>query len=150
MIANLALSREENTIILFNKITHGQELAKIINEKTERPVYFVYGDVDLKTRDEIKKALESENNAIAVVSYGTFSTGISIKNIHHAILAVGYKSKVRVLQTIGRGLRLHPDKQVFNMYDLVDDLNYSMKHFLVRFKYYTKKHFKYTIKNISV
>lgn len=64
---------------------------------------------------------ETIKNAILVASYGTFSTGINVRRLHHIVLASPTKSRYRVLQSIGRGLRLHPSKRIIYVHDIVDD-----------------------------
>jgi superfamily II DNA or RNA helicase len=156
MICDLAVSRKKNTIVLFTKIEHGKALAELINSKTDRPVYLIYGDIKLEERNKIKRALEKDKDAIAVVSYGTFSTGISINNLYYAIFASSYKSKIKILQSIGRGLRLHEEGKVFVLYDLVDNfarksyINHSVKHYVQRFRYYTKAKLNYIVKELRI
>ena len=88
-----------------------------------------------------------------MASYGTFSTGINIKNLHNIIFASPSKSKIRILQSIGRQLRKHQDKEVAKLYDIGDDLqwksrkNHTLKHFVERLKIYKVEQFDYkTIK----
>ena len=79
----------------------------MIKENTNgRKIFFVYGGTDSDTREQIRHIVESESDAIIVVSYGVFSVGVNIRNLHNIIFASPSKSRIRNLQSIGRGLRL--------------------------------------------
>lgn len=158
-ICNMANKLPENTLVLFNKIDHGKILKKMLDKKIEstgKQVHLIYGDIDVKVREEVRKISENNTNVIIVASYGTFSTGINIKNLHNIILASPTKSKIRVLQSIGRVLRLFKTKTKAELYDIVDDFshrsftNYAVKHFIKRFSYYTKEKFEYKTINIDI
>jgi superfamily II DNA or RNA helicase len=151
-ITNLALNLNGNTLILFQYVDkHGKVLKEILNNKVEegRKVFFISGEVDVKEREEVRRITENETNAIIVASYGTFSTGVSIRNLHNVIFASPSKSKIRNLQSIGRGLRLGDNKEEATLYDIVDDLrvddekiNYAMLHYAERMKIYHSEKFK--------
>ena len=149
-IINLCKVLEGNSLLLFNFIRHGQELfdmAKALNKNC----HFVYGGVKGEERNEIREIVESDSNALIVASYGTFSTGINIKNLHNIIFGAPSKSKIRVLQSIGRSLRTHESKDKSKLYDIVDDLqkgkwiNYTLKHYGERVKLYNEEQFEYSI-----
>lgn len=157
-IKNLALSLKGNTLLLFQYVEkHGKMLNKMISDSVEsgRNVYFVHGQVESEDRENIRKLVEVEKDAIIIASYGTFSTGINIKNLHNIIFASPSKSKVRNLQSIGRGLRLGSDKEKCTLYDISDNLqwkqhkNHTLKHFIERMKIYNEEKFEtklYTVK----
>ena len=158
-IRNLALKLKGNTLILFQLVEkHGKNLHKIIEDKAEegRKVFYIYGGVDTEEREKARSIVETENNAIIVASYGTFSTGINIKNLHNIIFASPSKSRIRNLQSIGRGLRLGDNKVNATLYDISDDLsykskeNYTLKHFQERINIYTEEEFEYEIHNINL
>ena len=158
-IKNLALDLGGNTLILFNYVErHGEPLYELINSsvKNSRKVFFVHGGVDAKDREEIREITEHESNAIIIASYGTFSTGINIKNLHNIIFASPSKSRIRNLQSIGRGLRLGDNKVNATLYDISDNLtykskeNYTLKHFQERINIYTEEEFDYEIHNINL
>jgi superfamily II DNA or RNA helicase len=88
----------------------------------DRPIFFVHGDVGVDEREEVRRITENESDAIIVASYGTFSTGINIKNLHNIIFAAPTKSKIRSLQSIGRVLRLGDNKDKAVLYDIADPL----------------------------
>ena len=159
-IRNLSLSLNGNTLILYNLVEkHGKILYNMIKERadTNRKIFFVHGDVEAEDRDTIRHIVESENNAIIVASMGTFSAGVNIKRLHNVILASPTKSVIRLLQSIGRGLRLANDKNTFNLYDIADNLarstknkNYTYKHLLERLAIYNSEEFKFKVINVSL
>ena len=158
-IRNLALKLKGNTLILFQLVEkHGKNLHKIIQDKAEenRKIFYIYGGVDTEEREKARAIVEKEDNAIIVASYGTFSTGINIKNLHNIIFASPSKSRIRNLQSIGRGLRLGDNKVNATLYDIADDLNYkskenyTLKHFQERINIYTEEEFDYEIHNINL
>jgi superfamily II DNA or RNA helicase len=156
-IKNLAISLENNTLLLFNYVDkHGKILYDLIKSETNRPVYFIDGDVEGQIREDIRNEVENCNNAIIVASYGTFSTGINIKNLHNVIFCSPYKARVKILQSIGRVLRVHETKEIATLYDVVDDLSYSdyrnttLNHYLERLKIYNESKFNYKIYNIKL
>jgi type I site-specific restriction endonuclease len=159
-VANLALSLEGNTLILFQFVEkHGRILHSIVESKAKdgRKIFFIAGETDVEVRDSVRHITEKENNAIIVASYGTFSTGVSIRNLHNIIFASPSKSKIRNLQSIGRGLRLGENKEKAFLYDIVDDLrynneelNFAMKHYVERMKIYHEEKFKISTYKIGL
>lgn len=152
-IRNLSLSLEGNTLVLFNYVEkHGKPLYSSIKEKAneDRKVYFVSGETDTSDREAIRGIVEGMSNAIIVASLGTFSTGINIRNLHNIIFASPSKSQIRVLQSIGRGLRKSDDGRKTTLYDISDDIswqkrkNYSLIHAWERLKIYQREQFEYT------
>jgi len=157
-ISNLALSLSGNSLILYNLVEkHGKNLFKIISENAKnRKVFFVHGKTDVEDREQIRAITEKENDAIIVASYGTFSTGINIKNLHNVIFASPSKSRIRNLQSIGRGLRKGDNKEKATLFDISDDLridkhvNFTLKHFMERVKIYDDEKFDYKFYNIEL
>ena len=156
-IRNLAVSLEGNTLVLFQYVKkHGIPLYESIAEKAnqEKQVFFVSGDTIVKEREQIRSIATDTDNCIIVASFGTFSTGINIPSIENIIFASPSKSKIRNLQSIGRGLRLKEGKQYCNLYDLADDLhwksskNHTLNHAAERYKTYAEEEFK--IKMVEV
>jgi len=154
-IKNLALDLKGNTLILFARVEkHGEPLYNLINNSNiieNRRVFFVHGGIDTEDREEIRDITERENNAIIVASYGTFSTGINIKNLHNVIFASPSKSRIRNLQSIGRVLRKGDNKTKATLYDIADDIsyksrkNYTLNHLIERIKVYNEENFNYDI-----
>jgi superfamily II DNA or RNA helicase len=156
-IRNLAISLNKNTLVLFQMKKHGKRLFDLIKEKAkERKVFFVDGDVETEIREEIRKIMETENDAIVVASFGTFSTGTNIRNLHNIIFASPSKSRVRNLQSIGRGLRQSDGKEMATLYDIADDLrhkkhmNFTLQHFVERVKIYNEEKFPFKLYNIGL
>lgn len=158
-IRNLALKSDGNTLVLFQFVNkHGKILLNMIREKAheDRKVFFVSGSTDVEDREAIRKITESESNAIIVASFGTFSTGINIPSLENVIFASPSKSKIRNLQSIGRGLRLKNGKTECNLYDLADDLswkswkNHTLSHFAERLKTYSEEKFNYKIVEVKL
>ena len=156
-IKNLALDLKGNTLILYSRVeTHGQPLYNLINNGKidKRQVFFVHGGVDTEDREMVREITEKENDAIIVASYGTFSTGINIKNLHNVIFASPSKSRIRNLQSIGRVLRKGEQKTKATLYDIADDIsyksrnNYTLNHLVERIKIYNEENFNYDIINI--
>ena len=158
-ITNLSLDLKGNTLVLFSRVeAHGAVLYEKINtnKRDERKVFFVHGGVDAEERELVREITERENNAIIVASYGTFSTGINIKNLHNVIFASPSKSRIRNLQSIGRVLRKGKDKVKATLYDIADDCttksrrNYTLNHFIERIKIYNEENFNYEIITIKL
>lgn len=149
-ISNLSLSLKGNTLVLFAFIVHGKAIHELITKADpNRKVFLIYGKVKADVRNEVRKIVEGESNAIIVASYGTFSTGANIRNIHNIIAASPYKSRIRILQSIGRGLRLKDNKGHLTWFDIADDLrhltwtNYSVRHYAERVSIYHKQEFPF-------
>jgi superfamily II DNA or RNA helicase len=158
-IRKLTLDLKGNSLVLFARVeAHGAILYdEINNNKSEdRKVFFIHGGVDTQERELVREITEQENNAIIVASYGTFSTGINIKNLHNVIFASPSKSRVRNLQSIGRVLRKGKDKVKATLYDISDDCstknrrNYTLNHFIERIKTYNEENFNYEIITIQL
>ena len=159
-IKNLALDLKGNTLILFARVEkHGEPLYELINNNNiieNRDVFFIHGGVDTEDREKVRAITEQENNAIIVASYGTFSTGVNIKNLHNVIFASPSKSRIRNLQSIGRVLRKGDKKTKATLYDIADDIsykskkNYTLNHLIERIKIYNQENFNYDIVNIPL
>ena len=156
-IKNLAKDCKGNTLILFNYVDrHGIPLFNLINSDTDQPVYLVHGGVDTDDREDIRQLTETSDNAIIVASYGTFSTGINIRNLHNVIFASPSKSRIRNLQSIGRVLRKGDNKSKALLYDIADDIstdrgnNYTLNHLMERVKVYNEEKFDYEIIDLKL
>ena len=151
-IRNLTLDLSGNTLVLYNYVDkHGKPLFDLIEEKADedRKVFFVSGGTDTADREAIRGIVEKMQNAIVVASLGTFSTGINIRNLHNVVFASPSKSQIRVLQSIGRGLRKSDDGRQTTLYDISDDIswksrkNFSLIHSFERLKIYKNENFDY-------
>ena len=158
-IKNLTLDLKGNTLVLYSRVeAHGQVLYDLINKDKEddRKLFFIHGGVDAGERELVREITESENNAVIVASYGTFSTGINIKNLHNVIFASPSKSRIRNLQSIGRVLRKGANKVKATLYDISDDCtykskrNYTLNHLIERIKIYNEENFNYEIITIQL
>ncbi len=159
-IKNLALDLKGNTLILYARVEgHGEPLYNLINNNNiieNRKVFFIHGGVDTEDREKVREITEKEKNAIIIASYGTFSTGINIKNLHNVIFASPSKSRIRNLQSIGRVLRKGNQKTRATLYDIADDIsyksrrNYTLNHLIERIKVYNEENFNYDIVNIPI
>jgi superfamily II DNA or RNA helicase len=144
-----------NSLVLFHRIEHGKKIYDKLRRESDKTVYYVDGGIDQDIREEHKKKMEAGEEVVIVASYGTFSTGISIKKIHNIFFTESFKSEVIIRQSIGRGLRQHSSKEFVNIIDFVDDLsspdwdNYLMRHAKERQRIYKEQKFKYDIKNVD-
>ena len=156
-INNLVQSLNGNTLVLFQYVEkHGKDLHALIESKIKngRKVFFVSGGTDAETRESIRDITEKESDAVIVASYGTFSTGINIKKLHNIVFASPSKSRIRNLQSIGRGLRKTEGKATCVLYDIADNLQYkqsvntTLRHLHERVKIYNEEQFNYKIYKI--
>lgn len=157
-LRNLAISLKGNTLLLFQYVEkHGKLLYDDIKAAAgKRSVYFVHGGVEGEEREDIRKLVEQETDAIIIASAGTFSTGVNIRNLHNIIFASPSKSKIRNLQSIGRGLRKGDSKEEAVLYDIADDLtwktkkNYTLLHFAKRVELYNEEKFPYKLYSVQL
>jgi len=156
-IRDLTLNLKGNTLVLFQFVEkHGNVLYDLINNATERKVFYVYGGTETSEREEIRAITENQKDGIIIASYGTFSTGINIRNLHNIVFSSPSKSRVRTLQSIGRGLRRSETKDRAFLYDVADDLTYKSKrnftlgHFMERINIYNEEQFDYEINRIKI
>jgi superfamily II DNA or RNA helicase len=149
----------KNSLVLFQSVKdeYGKHIWNLIREKTnDKEVFYVDGDTDESLREEYKTRMSSGGNKILIATYGTFSTGISINNIHNIFLVESYKSEVLIKQSLGRGMRKMEGKEKVNVIDFVDDFssgryqNYLMKHGEVRLQIYKKEGFEYKIFKVKL
>ena len=157
-IKNLVTNLQGNTLCLFQYVEkHGKLLFNLIKEKVgDRPIFYIHGGVEADERERVRAITEKSDNAIIVASYGTFSTGINIRNLHNIVFSSPSKSRIRNLQSIGRGLRLKDNESHATLYDIADDLsygekeNYTLQHFRERINIYNSEDFDYEIHNIEL
>jgi superfamily II DNA or RNA helicase len=157
-ICNLTTKLKGNTLVLFQFVEkHGKKLYEQIKDETDnRKVFFVHGNTDVDIREEIRQITEQEENAIIVASFGTFSTGVSIRRLHNIVFASPSKSRIRILQSIGRQLRKSEHKTLAKLYDIGDDLhwkswkNHTLRHFVERIKIYRSEKFDHNSVMINI
>ena len=155
-IEKLCANIKGNTLLLFQLVDkHGVLLYNEL-KTLDRKVFFVYGGTTTDTREKIRAITEKEKDAIIVASYGTFSTGINIRAINNIVFASPSKSRIRVLQSIGRGLRQNDDKSKVKLFDVSDNIsyksrpNFTYRHFTQRLNIYKEEQFKYEINRINL
>ncbi len=155
-IVDLTTHLKGNTLVLFQFVEkHGSVLYDMMKD-LDRKVFYVWGGTDTKTREDVREITEKEKDAIIVASYGTFSTGINIRNLHNVVFSSPSKSRIRVLQSIGRGLRTNQNKSGATLLDIADDLswksrqNFTLRHFMERINIYNEEEFDYEIKNLPI
>lgn len=158
-ICKLAKQLNGNTLILIQYIEkHGKVLEQMLQQMIpDKKIFFVYGGTEAEDREAVRKIAEKRNDVIILASYQVFSTGVNIKNLPNIILGSPTKSQIRLLQSIGRGLRKHHDKEVCRLFDIADDLrgnrkklNYTLKHCIERLKIYQTEGFEIVEKLINL
>ena len=155
-IEKLCKTIKGNTLVLFQLVDkHGVLLYNEL-KKLDKKVFFVYGGTTAETRERIRAIVEKEKDSLIIASYGTFSTGINIRNINNVVFASPSKSRVRVLQSISRGLRQTKDKTMVRLFDVSDNIsyksrqNFTYRHFTERLNIYKEEQFKYEINRINL
>ena len=149
-IMDTAVVSRNNTLIMVDRIAHGELFEQMLNiRKTDKQIYFIQGDVAVDEREKVRDLMEQEDNIICIAISKIFSTGINIKNIHNIIFATPGKAKVKLIQSIGRGLRLHESKDILRVYDFADNLHYSNKHLSKREILYSKEKLNYDISTVK-
>jgi len=156
LISKIVLSRlekEENVLILANTLNFGKKLQKTIthlNKGKYNDIFYISGEMDEYKRKEIREKMEDGSRIVVIATTSLFSTGISVKNLHTVIFGNIGKSKITVLQSVGRVLRKHCSKEVARIYDLCDNLTYNAKHAKERMEHYSLEKFDINIKEISI
>ena len=155
-ITDMILKNHKNALVLFYRIEYGNKLYEKLRSKSNRRIMYIDGGTDKDLREKHKENLEDGEQKIMIASYGTFSTGINVTNIHTIYLTESFKSEVIIRQSIGRGLRKHADKKKLLIIDFIDDYrsgrftNYLYKHSLARQEIYAEQNFPYTVKTIDL
>jgi superfamily II DNA or RNA helicase len=164
-LAGLLMHLPGNTLCLYQLVEkHGKPLHEAVKkiqsegyfDDKMRKIFFIYGKTSTIEREEIRSIVEGETNSITIASYGTFSTGINIRNIHNIVLASPSKSRIRVLQSIGRGLRQGDNKDSVLIFDIADDMtfrkqsNFTLNHFQKRISIYATEQFNYEITKVKL
>jgi superfamily II DNA or RNA helicase len=147
-----------NTLVLGTRVDEQCRIlyTDLVAQNPDREVYFVYGDMPKDERERIRLRMEQTDNAIIVATYQVFSTGINIRKLHNIVFSIGGKSRIRNLQSIGRGLRTHSTKSHLQLYDISDNLssgsyeNHTYKHFQERYKQYIQEKFSVSVHSVVV
>lgn len=149
IIAKLANKINKNTIIMVERILHGEEILKCLQKfYPEKTFYFIQGSTELDERENIRKIMEEKSDVIVIAISKIFSTGINIPNLHCVIFASAGKAKVKIIQSIGRALRLHPTKEKALIIDIADNTHYGQLHKKERITLYKNEKYEYLEKDI--
>lgn len=141
VIAKLINKLETNTLVLVDRIVHGEQLLEYLKNNTDKQIYFIQGSVEVEEREKVRQLMEETNGVVCIAISKIFSTGISIKNLHNIVFAAIGKARIKIIQSIGRSLRLHHSKQMATIFDIADVcLTYGNKHYEERKRlYYQEK-----------
>lgn len=156
LIGNIVKSRlekNENILVLANTVEFGKNLVKIIDYMGKglvTKVTHIHGEIDEKTRIDVRAQMEQGQRQVIVATTSLFSTGISVKKLHCVVLCNIGKSDIQILQSIGRSLRLHETKTRALVYDISDNLRYNSKQAQERFKSYASENFDLDIMEITL
>ncbi|MAR20506.1 MAG: UvsW [Flavobacteriales bacterium] len=152
-ITNLVSSLKGNTLVLFQYVEkHGEVLYPMLDGRV-KDLHYVFGGTDTEDREKVRELVEKSNDSVILASYGTFSTGINIKKIDNVVFASPSKSRIRNLQSIGRGLRKADGKDSMRLFDIADDLqcdNFTLRHLKERINTYNEENFPYELKQFDL
>jgi superfamily II DNA or RNA helicase len=148
VICNLSNKLQNNTIIMVDRIDHGLNLFSKLQKTCKKPSYFIRGSTEIEERERIRSLMEERNDVVVIAISKIFSTGINIPNLHNIIFATAGKAKIKIMQSIGRALRLHPTKNMAYIFDISDNTYYGKKHLLEREELYIKEKYNYEKKKI--
>jgi superfamily II DNA or RNA helicase len=149
IITNLSEKLSQNTLIMVDRIIHGEILYNKIKQKSQKQVYFIRGSTEIEDREYIRQLMAERNDVIVIAISKIFSTGINIPNLHNIVFASAGKSKIKIMQSIGRALRLHPTKKMAIIFDIADNIKYSIIHLKERKKLYQSENYEYRETELS-
>jgi superfamily II DNA or RNA helicase len=152
LISNLVKRLGKNTLILFSDVKngYGKKIQSALLEWNQH-TFYIDGGVESTDRDQYKAVMESQEGVVIVASFGTFSTGIDLKNVHHIVFAESTKAEITIRQSIGRGMRKLAEKNKVVVWDLVDQLDgYMVKHGARREEIYRDQRFEISKKEIDL
>jgi superfamily II DNA or RNA helicase len=145
IITKLVNKADKNTLIMVDRIAHGEELLRVLQENTDKAVHFVHGAIEIEEREMIRKLMEEQDNVACIAISKIFSTGINIKNLHNIIFAAIGKARIKIIQSIGRSLRKHASKKRATIFDIWDNLRYGNKHVTERLALYDREQISYSV-----
>lgn len=149
-IAKLIQNVDKNSLIMVDRINHGEVLLQVLKDKiVNKHIYFVQGSVEIEEREKIRQLMETRDDVVCIAISKIFSTGINIKNLHYVVFATIGKAKIKIIQSIGRSLRLHANKKTAYIIDIADNLKYSNSHLQERLKLYEAEAIQYTLKEVT-
>ena len=149
IIIKLINKSDKNTLIMVDRIAHGEELLRVLQESTNKQVHFVHGAVEIEEREMIRKLMEEHDNVACIAISKIFSTGINIKNLHNIIFAAIGKARIKIIQSIGRSLRKHTSKKFATIFDIWDNLRYGNKHMVERLALYDREQIPYSVTELA-
>jgi len=149
LIGTIASKLKKNVLILVNHLDHGRELFSYC-DKHNKECYFISGEVPVDDRQKIIDFMERRDNIVVIAMSSIFSTGINVKNLHYVIFTFGGKSFIRTIQSIGRGVRLHDSKEKLVIFDICDNMKYSMEHLEERIAFYEEEQHTWTQTEIKI
>lgn len=148
-IKTIAQGLKRNALILVDRIAHGEVLLEYLKTIQDKEVHFICGAVEIEERERVRSLMESNDNVLCIAISKIFSTGINIKNLHYIIFASIGKARIKIIQSIGRSLRLHANKKQAVIFDIGDNLRYGINHLEERLSLYESESIPYNIKNIK-
>jgi superfamily II DNA or RNA helicase len=149
VITKLINKSDKNTLVMVDRIAHGEELLRVLQANTKKQVHFVHGAVEIEEREMIRKLMEEHDNVACIAISKIFSTGINIKNLHNIIFAAIGKARIKIIQSIGRSLRKHTSKKRATIFDIWDNLRYGNKHMIERLALYDREQIPYSVTELS-
>jgi superfamily II DNA or RNA helicase len=149
IITKLVNKADKNTLIMVDRIAHGEELLRVLQENTDKAVHFVHGAIEIEEREMIRKLMEEQDNVACIAISKIFSTGINIKNLHNIIFAAIGKARIKIIQSIGRSLRKHASKKRATIFDIWDNLRYGNKHVTERLALYDREQIPYSVTELT-
>ena len=149
IIIKLVNKSDKNTLIMVDRIAHGEELLRVLRERTNKQVHFVHGAIEIEEREMIRKLMEEHDNVACIAISKIFSTGINIKNLHNIIFAAIGKARIKIIQSIGRSLRKHSSKKLATIFDIWDNLRYGNKHMVERLALYDREQIPYSVTELT-
>ena len=150
LLGRLCKNIDNNCLIMVDYIEHGQLIYdQVVEQNPNKQVYYIRGDVEIDEREKIRGLMEENDDVLIIAISKIFSTGINIKNLHYIVFAGGGKAKIKIIQSIGRGLRLHKGKKELIIIDIMDQLTYGIKHGDKRMNLYDEEKINYNISTIQ-
>lgn len=147
LLGKLIDKLETNTLVLVDRIVHGEILLEFLKQKTTKQIYFIQGSVEVEEREKLRQLMEETNGVVCIAISKIFSTGISIKNLHNVVFAAIGKARIKIIQSIGRSLRLHQTKEIATIFDIADvNLTYGYKHYEERKRLYVSENIPFNFK----
>lgn len=142
--SSITIAESGNTLILVDRVETGEMLQSMIPDSI-----FVSGKMKSADRKEEYREVQEVDGKVIIATYGVASTGINIVRIFNLVLFEAGKSFVRVIQSIGRGIRVAADKDFVNVYDVCSNCKYSKSHLTKRKKFYKEAEYPFTVNKIT-